>query len=215
VYGYGDTGFDPADVGLDGEGALAGAGWLDAQVEAGVLDPDVGWGLSGDLFDQGVEPFMWNGPWQAPLIDDAGIDWDASTFPTIAGGNDPVPFADVQGFMISAFSEQPVAAQAFLTEFVNEPNVMFDFYLAGFRGPAHRTAYADAVASDRRVAAFSPVGADPIVLVPNIPEVDAMWNPLAEAIATIYDQAYTDEVPDARAAFRRAAAALRAAVAGG
>ncbi|MBU1866816.1 MAG: hypothetical protein KKE89_10405, partial [Actinobacteria bacterium] len=63
--------------------------------------------------------------------------------------------------------------------------------------------------------AFSPVEEDPIKAMPNIPEVSAMWGALGEAIATIYNQTYTDEVPDARAAFQRAADAVRATIAGG
>jgi len=214
VYGYTDTGFDKDDVGLDSEGAFLGADFLDAQVKAGILDPAVGWGESGDLFNQGLQAYMWNGPWQAPAIDDAGINWDATAFPPV-DGNSPIPFVGVQGFMVSAFSEQPVAAQTFVTEFVNNQEVMFDFFTLGYRGPAHAGAYAEALATDPRLAAFSPVDADPIKLMPNIPEVSAMWGALGNAITIIYNQTYTDEVPDARAAFQAAADAMRATIAGG
>jgi maltose-binding protein MalE len=215
VFGYTETGFDPTDVGLDSEGAFEGADFLDAQVKAGILDPAIGWGESGDLFNQGLQAFMWNGPWQAGAVNDAGINWDSSPFPTIGDDNNPVPFVGVQAFMISAFSEQPVAAQTFVTEFVNSQELMFDFFVLGGRGPAHKGAYADALADSPWIAAFAPVEEDPIKAMPNIPEVSAMWGALGEAIATIYNQTYTDEVPDARAAFQRAADAVRNTIAEG
>ncbi|MCJ7726879.1 MAG: hypothetical protein MUP76_10905, partial [Acidimicrobiia bacterium] len=100
-------------------------------------------------------------------------------------------------------------------EFVNSRELMFDFFLLGGRGPAHRAAFSDAIAMTPWIAAFAPVDADPISALPNIPEVGSIWGALDEAIATIYDQAYTEEVPDARAALQRAADAVRAAVTGG
>ena len=184
-------------------------------MKAGILDPAIGWGESGDLFNQGLQAFMWNGPWQAGAVDDAGITWDSTPFPTIGDDNNPVPFVGVQGFMVSAFSEQPVAAQTFVTEFVNTQELMFDFFTLGGRGPAHKAAYADALATSPWIAAFAPVEEDPIKAMPNIPEVSAMWGALGEAIATIYNQTYTDEVPDARAAFQRAADAVRNTIAEG
>jgi maltose-binding protein MalE len=214
VYGYGDAGFDKTDVGLDNDGALAGAAWLDEQVKAGLLDPAVGWGESGDLFNQGTQAYMWNGPWQVPAVQDAGINIEVTPFPAI-DGNQPIPFVGVQGFMVSAFSEQPVVAQTFVTEYVNSETVMFDLYSVGFRGPAHQSAFALAVADNPLVEAFTPVEADPVKLMPNIPEVSAMWGALGEAISTIYNQTYTDEVADAQAAFQRAADAVRATIAGG
>ena len=51
--------------------------------------------------------------------------------------------------------------------------------------------------------------------MPNIPEVNAMWGALGEAISTIYNQTYDETVTDARAAFMRAAETVRNTIAEG
>jgi len=211
VFGYTETGFDPTDIGIDSAGALAAADFIDAQVKAGFLDPAVDGDVSGDLFNQGTQAYMWHHQSQAGAVDGAGIPWESTPLPAVTDGSDPVPFVRVDGFMVSSFSEQPVAAQVFLSEFVNNRELMFDFFTASGRSPAHSDAYADAVATDPQIAAFAPAGADPIHAVPNLQGLDLVWDSLDEAISMIYDQAYSADIPDARAAFQRAADTVRAA----
>jgi arabinogalactan oligomer / maltooligosaccharide transport system substrate-binding protein len=47
------------------------------------------------------------------------------------------PFLGAQGFMVSAFSADPLLAQIFLTEFVATPEVMQALYDTGLRPPAY------------------------------------------------------------------------------
>lgn len=213
LFGHDETGFDTGDVGLDGEGALAAADFLDAQVAAGLFDPAVDATTSVDLFVRGVEPYLWNSPELIPTVEAAGIPFEATRFPSIDGGR-PIPFVEVAGFMVSASSEQPVVAQAFVTEYVNSEVVMFDLYEAGGRGPAHRLAFGLAVADDPALEAFTPVDAEPVHLRPNIRRFDEVWSAVETAISVIYAQDYS-RVESPRGAFRAAAEAVRASVSGG
>jgi len=203
-FGYGDGGFDATDVGLDTEGALLGAGFIDQQVKAERLLEAIGTEAAADLFRVGAEAFLLAGPVANPGPDN----WDAAPFEPSGTGGVAI-LAEVHGFMISTSTTQPIAAQVFLTEFVASENVMFDFFLADFRGPAMKNAYADAVATDARIAAFTPVDAEPSLLVPTPQETETLWEALGNALAIIYNQGYSEEVPDAEAAFAQTAAVLR------
>ena len=204
-FGYADGGFDATDVGLDTEGALLGAGFIDQQVKAERLLEAVGTEAAADLFRVGAEGFLLAGPMADPGPDN----WDAAPFEP-SGTSGVATLAEVHGFMISTSTTQPIAAQVFLTEFVASENVMFDFFLADFRGPAMMNAYADAVATDARIAAFTPIDADPSLLVPTPLETEALWAALGNALAIIYNQGYSEEVPDAATAFTQTASVLRA-----
>ncbi len=213
IFGF-EGGFDATDVGLDSDGAQAGATWLDEQVKAGVLDPSIGWDESRDLFNQGQQVFMWDGPWQTAGIPE-DIDFGVSPFPSI-DGNFPVPFVGVQGFFLSDFSEQPVAALTFLTEYLATEDAMYRLYEEGGRPPAHIGAYERVAAEDPIVAGFgdAALAAPSSVLMPNIPEMSSVWGALGDAISVIYNQSYGDEVADAAAAMVRAAEQVRDAIAG-
>ena len=207
------TGFDATDVGLDDAGAVAGATWLDSAVKAGYLSTDVDWSNMNDIFANGEAAFLWNGPWHLPDIRSAGVPYAVTTFPTI-DGNQPVPFVGVQGFMISAFSDQQVAAQLFLTDYVATQDAMVALFEEGLRGPAMITAYETAIADDPEVAAFSETDADPGKLMPNIPEMSAVWGAMGDAFTVIYNQAYEGDVADPAAVMARAAETVRSSIAG-
>ncbi|MDJ0960678.1 MAG: maltose ABC transporter substrate-binding protein [Acidimicrobiia bacterium] len=214
IFDYTDTGFDAANVGLDNDGAVAGATWLDGAIKDGYLSADIEWGNMNDLFGNGEAPFLWNGPWHLQGVRDSGVSYAVSTFPPV-DGNSPIPFVGVQGFMINSFSEQQVAAQLFLTDYVATVDTMVDLFEVGQRGPAHKASYDAALELDAEVAAFSPVDAFPGLLMPNIPEMSAVWGAMGDAFAIIYNQAYTDEVVDPAAVMANAAKVVRDAIAGG
>ena len=204
-FGYGDNGFDATDVGLDTEGALSGADFINQQVIAERFQEAFGAEAAAELFRLGAEAFFLSGPLPNPGPDN----WDAAPF-VPPGAQGAAILTEVHGFLILASTTQPMAAQVFLTEFVADENVMFDFFLADFRGPAMKNAYADAVATDARIAAFTPIDADPSLLVPTPLETEALWAALGNALAIIYNQGYSEEVPDAATAFAQTASVLRA-----
>jgi maltose-binding protein MalE len=214
IFDYTDTGFDASNVGLDNDGAVAGATWLDGAVKDGYLSADIDWGNMNDLFGNGEAAFLWNGPWHLQTVRDSGVAYAVSTFPPV-DGNSPIPFVGVQGFMINSFSEQQVAATLFLTDYVATVDTMVELFEVGQRGPAHSASYDEAIVADAEVAAFSPVDASPGLLMPNIPEMSAVWGAMGDAFTIIYNQAYTDEVVDPAAVMANAAETVRNAIAGG
>lgn len=203
VFGRDDEGnYDPTDVGLDSEGSIAAAQWLDMMVEAGHIQPDVDWETAHVLFEEGNAAMMITGPWALPRLREAGIPFAISPLP--AADEPGQPFLGVQGFMVSAFSEDPLLAQTFLTEFMATEEAMRALFEADPRPPAFMPVR-EAV-EEEAIAAFAEAGRDGNPM-PAIPEMSAVWSAWGDAITLIFQQA---EEPEA--AFENAAEQVRTAI---
>lgn len=172
IFGTTEAGYDPTDVGLDSPGATAAAEWLGEMVDAGYVEPGMDRNTRLALFNNGELACFNGGPWDLPDVRDAGTPYVVGPFP--AGTEGPgEPFLGVQGFMISPFTEDPLLAQAFLTEFVATEDVMYQLYEAGGRPPAFTPALERV--EDEDLLAFAEVGADARPM-PAIPEMSAVWS---------------------------------------
>ena len=104
VFGHTDQGYDANDVGLDSAGALAAGEWLQSMAEAGHLKPDIDYDTMHALFTSGKVACIGTGPWALGLIRDFGMNYTINAFPD-GGAGAGRPFLGVQGFMVSAFSQ--------------------------------------------------------------------------------------------------------------
>ena len=200
------TGYDPSDVGLDSEAAIAGIQFLADQVEAGVI-ASTNYDNAKNLFLEGQAAFWMTGPWErANLEAQDTVNWAVTTIPTI-GGQTPAPFVGSQGFFLSAFSENALIAQSFLLDFIATQDVQQALYDADPRGPAHQ-AVADALADDPVAQAFAASAATGNPM-PNIPQMGSVWGPLGDNILLVRNGDIT-----AAEAMAAAAEAVRAALAG-
>jgi len=168
-----DGSYNSADLQIGGEGGDAFAGWLAAQGAAGVLNTNINGDLARENFVAGKAPFLLTGPWNVPAAQEAGIDIAVDAIPS-AGGGDAQPFAGVQGFFLSAKSENVVAATNFLINYIGSAEVQTALYEVGGRAPALSASFDAAVANDPIVGAFGEVGANAVPM-PSIPEMGAVW----------------------------------------
>ncbi len=223
VFGFEGGSFDPGDIGLDSNGAIEGAEFIDALYRGGYASGSLDYLTMADLFNQGRIPFMWTGPWQVRSVQDAGIDYGVAKLP-LMDGNTPAPFVGSQGFFVNARSENQVLAQTFLLDYLATVDTMLRLFEVGDRPPALVAAF-DQVSGDPDVAAFAASGADGMP-VPNIPEMLRVWEALDGAIGVINNGTYGEEVTDnlgntatnpadAAAAMEAAAERIRASLAGG
>ena len=176
------TGYDPTDVGLDSEGAIAGVTFLEELVAAGVVGP-----VNGDtakaLFLEGTEPFFLSGPWQiGDFSAQDTVNWSVAKIPTI-GGNTPAPFVGAQGFFLSAFSENTVVAQSFLLDYIATAEAQQALYDADPRNPAFSSVL-ESIADDPVASTFAASAADGNPM-PNIAEMGAVWAPLGENLQLV------------------------------
>lgn len=173
VFGTDESGsYDATDLQLGSEGGFAFADWLAAQGAAGTLNTDIDGEIAKQQFLDGTAAFWLTGPWNVGVATDAGIDIAIDPIPSPTGET-ASPFAGVKGFFVSAESENKVAANDFLVNYIGTEDVQLELFEAGNILPA-LTAAADTAASDPIIAGFQAVGADAVPM-PAIPAMGAVW----------------------------------------
>jgi len=206
VFGLTDTGYNADDVGIDSPGSLAAAQWLDTMVKDGHLQPDVDYDTMHVMFESGDAAMLITGPWALSRIRDSGVSYAISDIPSGPGGLGR-PFLGVQGFMVSAFSDDPILAQTFLLEFVATEETMQALYVAGTRASAYIPVFEQT--DDPDLAAFGEAGVNGLPM-PAIPEMSAVWTAWGDAETIIFQQQQ-----DPVEAFTNAAEQIRTAIAEG
>lgn len=187
VFGTDASGsYDAADLQLGSEGGTAFAQWLGEQGAAGVLNTDIDGEIAKQQFLDGKAAFWLTGPWNVGAAVDGGINVEIDPVPS---PTDQVasPFAGVKGFFVSSESDNKVAANDFLVNYLGTEDVQLELFKAGNILPALTTA-ADTAASDPIIAGFQTVGADAVPM-PAIPAMGAVWEFWGVAEAAIINGA--------------------------
>ena len=185
-----EGGYDVTDIGLDSAAGLAAAEQFGAWVDSGLISADVSEDIMKSSFSDGRAPFAITGPWNLELFTDAGVPFVVEAIPPVNGGQ-AAPFVGVQGFMLSAQSENPLFAQAFLTDVAASEEVQLAFFEAGNRPPANLAAL-EVASADVNIQGLGEAGAigQPI---PAIPEMNAVWGAWADAYTNILNGAQTPD----------------------
>jgi maltose/maltodextrin transport system substrate-binding protein/arabinogalactan oligomer/maltooligosaccharide transport system substrate-binding protein len=206
VFGQSEEGYNPEDVGIDSEGSLAAAQWLDNMYKAGHLKTGaaVNYDIMHAQFGAGEAAMMITGPWALPAIRESGVSFAVTNIP--GETQEAQPFLGVQGFMISAFSQDPLLAQTFLQEFVATEETMQAIFDADPR-PSAFLPVREAI-EDPELAAFAEAGTNGLPM-PAIPEMSAVWTAWGNALTLIGQQR-----ADAEQAFMDAAEQIRTLIAG-
>jgi arabinogalactan oligomer / maltooligosaccharide transport system substrate-binding protein len=179
-----DGSYNGADIGINSEGAVAAAEWISGMYADGLMPPDVTDDVSFALFTEGDAAMFVTGPWFIQRIKDTGINYGISPFPGAEGvSEEGQPFSGVQGFMISAFSENQLLAEIFLTEYVATTEFQQALFELDPRGPAW---LAVDTSTNPEVAAFAAAGTNAYSM-PAIPEMAAVWG-AANGATTLLSQ---------------------------
>ncbi len=196
VFGVDANGaWNPDDVGLDGEGMIAAVTWMKAAVDEGLMPDTTDYETAHSMFETGQIPFLMAGPWALDRIRASGVPYAvANAFP-----DNGAPFLGVQGFMVNAFSENILLAQAFLTEFVATDAFMQQIYETGLRPSAFISVLE--TTDDPDLKAMGQAGANAIPM-PNIPEMGSVWSAWNNGIAL----ALTGDLTPEESMTRRSAA---------
>jgi maltose/maltodextrin transport system substrate-binding protein/arabinogalactan oligomer/maltooligosaccharide transport system substrate-binding protein len=201
IFGLDENGdYDPTDVGVGSEGMIAFGEMAKQWVDDGILSDNTDNTTAKSMFLNGEVAFFMNGPWEINNLREAGTPYGIAAFPD--GG---APFMGVQGFLINAFSENILLAQAFLTEFVATEDTMLAFYEADPRVPAYVPALEMMEDPDLQAIAEAGANAQPM---PAIPEMGKVWGDWGNALTFIFNGEKTPEE-----AYTFAADAINAAIA--
>jgi maltose-binding protein MalE len=201
VFGQNEDGtYNADDVGIDSEGGLAAAQKFADWSNEGLISKDVSYDIMNESFSTGKAPFAITGPWAVGGFTDAGINFVVEPIPPVAGGTAEV-FVGVQGFMQSAFSENPDLATTFMVDYLGTEEVQVALFDAGGRPPAMLSAY-DQVSDDPIIQGFGAAGQLGTPL-PAIPEMSAVWDSWTDAYSLIFTgsdpvQAFTDAAAQIR-----------------
>jgi arabinogalactan oligomer / maltooligosaccharide transport system substrate-binding protein len=182
VFGQNEDGsYDADDVGIDSEGGLRAAELFGEMTDSGFINQDVTYDVMIDSFANGRAPFAVTGPWALPSFED--VDYVVEALPTVDG--EPAgPFVGVQGFFISAFAENELAARTFVLDFMGTEEAQLEMYEANPRIPAMISAF-EQVQDDEIVGGFGAAGETGFPM-PAIPEMGSVWTAWEDAYTNIF-----------------------------
>lgn len=180
------------EIGMGGDAGLAFATFLgeNGMKGSGHFSTDWTYDVANQEFADGNAPYTIAGPWAIQTFKDAGIDVAVDPIPS-AGGETAAPFVGVQGFYLSAQSENKLVANDFLVNYVATADVIKALYDADPRLPA-MTVVADQVASDPIVAGYLAASKNGAPM-PSIPEMGDVWEHWNAAESSIISGAATPE----------------------
>lgn len=205
VFGLNDDGsYNPDDLGIDSEGGLAAAEYFAQLAADGVISVDTTYDIMIETFAAGRAPFAITGPWALASFPD--VNFVVEPIPPIQGA-EPRPFIGVQGFMVSAFAENPLFAQTFILDLMSTEEAQIALFEAGDRPPAHTAAFDAVAAEDPNVQGFGLSGANGYPM-PAIPEMGSVWQAWTDAYALVLTGS------DPAEAFTNAADQIRTLIAG-
>jgi len=181
VFGFGESGYDAADVGIDSEGSIAAATYLEAYVVDELMPSGVDYDVLHTLFETGDAAMIITGPWAIPRIEESGVSFAVDALPDGPAGVSQ-PFLGVQGFMVSAFSEKQILAEAFLYDYIATLDTMESLYSADPRPPAFLEARESL--EDENMLGFVAAGSEGQAM-PTIPEMAAVWSSWGNAMELV------------------------------
>ncbi|WP_345751519.1 sugar ABC transporter substrate-binding protein [Microbacterium rhizophilus] len=174
VFGTNEQGYDPTDLQLGSAGGEEFATWLAGQGKngTGVFNTDIDGDIAKQSFIDGDAAFWLTGPWNVGAAIDAGI--DVAIDPVPSPTDKPAsPFAGVKGFFVSAESDNKVAANDFLVNYLGSEDAQLALFEAGNILPA-LSAAAESASSDPIIGGFAKVG-EQAVPMPAIPAMGSVW----------------------------------------
>lgn len=180
IFGLDEMGnYTADDIGVNNEGSVAALEFIQGMVAEGMIPTGLDGPSAETLFQDGQAAMYITGPWNVNRFLDAGTPFAIAPIPAGPDGDPGRPFVGVQAFMVSAFSENPLLAQAFLTEFVASTDVQYALYEQGGRMPALLAA--QDMVDDEYLTALAVAGevGQPM---PGIPAMSAVWSAWQDAI---------------------------------
>ncbi len=179
-----EGGYDPSDLGVGKEGSLAAAAKIGELGAAGVLKTSITGDNSIATFTEGKCALLISGPWALADIKTAGTPYALSPVPGFEGMQPAQPFTGVQAFYVASNAKNKSFAESFVLDAANTPETMRALYDAEARPPALTEVLDEVTGSDADTGVFAEAAAGGQIL-PAIPQMAAIWEPLGKAEAAI------------------------------
>jgi arabinogalactan oligomer/maltooligosaccharide transport system substrate-binding protein len=179
--------FDPSDLGVATQGAVEAYQKISVLGEGGkgVLKRSISTDNALTLFQEGKTAFMVEGPWQLPNLEGGKVKYDVSAIPGFEGGKPASPFITVDAAYVASKGKNKTLAQEFVTNFWSRTDISQAYYDAAQGVPANKEVLAAIESSAPLVVKVAEAGAENGQIMPSIPAMAAVWDPLGKAEAAV------------------------------
>ncbi|WP_308787623.1 extracellular solute-binding protein [Planomicrobium stackebrandtii] len=183
-----DGNYDPTDVGLNNEGSIEGANYIQKFYDEGLFPAGIigeqGINVLESLFTEGKAAAIISGPWNVDPFTDAGVNFGMAKLPELDNGENMSSFIGVKSYNVSAYSENAELAEELLVFLANEENSRTRFEETQ-EVPAVEALANDPVVAESEVAQAVAEQSIFAELTPNIPSMNEVWTPADSALQTI------------------------------
>jgi arabinogalactan oligomer/maltooligosaccharide transport system substrate-binding protein len=179
--------FDPADLGVGTPGSIAAYEKIGALGEKGsnVLKRSISSDNALTLFTGKKAAYLVEGPWQLPNLKETGFEYDISAVPGFAGGETASPFITVDAAYVASKGKNKTLAQEFVANYFSRTDVLQTYFTAAPGVPASEALLETIKTSDPLAVKVAEIGAAQGQIMPSIPEMAAVWDPLGKAQAAV------------------------------
>nr|WP_204954203.1 extracellular solute-binding protein [Metabacillus crassostreae] len=189
IFGKDDKGnYDPTDIGLNNEGAVEGAQYIQKFYKEGLFPAGIigeqGINVLDTLFTEGKAAAVISGPWNTEPYAKAGINYGVVKLPELSNGDNMSSFVGVKSYNVSGYSKNAELAQELVVFLANEENSRKRFEITK-EVPAVASLANDPVVAEDVSAQAVAEQSQFAELTPNIPEMNEVWTPTDSALQTI------------------------------
>ena len=170
---------DPSDIGVANKQFLINAPLIDKWNKEGLINSKVDSSTAQDAFLKGQAAFWITGPWNSDTLKKSGLKFQIIQVPKIRSAS--VPFLGVQGFLVTKYADTHGVgslAQDFVANYISTADAQAQLANTSGRWPAN--IQAGAKFSDPVLAQFGKAGKGGVPM-PNIPQMNSVWNDLGQA----------------------------------
>jgi len=182
-----EGGYNPKDLGVGKPSSVQAYEKIAALGEKG--EGALKRSIAGDnilsLFTAKKTAYMISGPWQFADLKKTKLHYDVSPVPAFEGGKPARPFITVDAAYVASKGQNKLLAQEFVTNYWSTPEVNLALFKASPNVPALKAALEQIKASDPLVVKVADAGRKSGQIMPSIPEMAAVWDPLGKAEAAV------------------------------
>ncbi|WOO88554.1 extracellular solute-binding protein [Mollicutes bacterium LVI A0078] len=185
-YIFGSDNADTSDLGLNNDGSVAAAEFIQSLYTSGdstwdlMKDDTVAYDIMEQAFKDGDVKAIINGPWALAGYEEAGVDYAIAPIPSLTGNGTYSPLVGTKGLGINAYSSNVDAAQAFLAFLGTAENAQA-FYDETLEVNPHTEIAYEEGSNEAIILEATSNGTS----MPTDPAFGKVWEPMADALKQI------------------------------
>lgn len=189
-YVFGNNNTDASELGLNGPAAVKAADFvkrLHQELLPSMKKEDITYDIKNSLFQEGKLLFDMNGPWAAAGYRDAGVNFGIAPLPVLDNGANPTSFSGIKSYYVNAYTKYPEAASLYASFASSKEMQLKRFEMTGQVPTRNDLANEPEIVNDPVVSGILAQAAHAIPM-PNIPEMQTVWGPMASAFSLIWNE---------------------------